>query len=126
MLPGFPFVQTALLQVVLGMAKADGGEAMFQGRPIGEWEAVAYRERVAWLSQVSFATPPLASSYLLCFYFYSFLSMSSFSFFSFFFRFLFFFALVVVFFLFSPFFCVIFFLLPMFPSAVLVLRSIYY
>ena len=57
------------------MAKSDRGEAMFQGRPIGEWEAGAYRERVAWLSQVSFVpdcghpcheytpqTPSLASS----------------------------------------------------------------
>lgn len=33
--------------------KADEGEAMFQGRPLQEWETGAYRARVAWLSQAS-------------------------------------------------------------------------
>ena len=45
-------VQTALLQLALGLVKADAGEATFQGRPLQEWETAAYRERVAWLSQV--------------------------------------------------------------------------
>ncbi|CAN0067393.1 unnamed protein product, partial [Ectocarpus sp. 8 AP-2014] len=45
--------KTALLQLALGLMKADKGEAIFQGRPLQEWETGAYRERVAWLSQVS-------------------------------------------------------------------------
>lgn len=34
------------------MLKPDQGDAKFQGRPLGEWEPVAFRERVAWLNQV--------------------------------------------------------------------------
>ncbi|CAM9090944.1 unnamed protein product [Ectocarpus sp. 4 AP-2014] len=45
--------KTALLQLALGLIKADEGEAIFQGRPLQEWETGAYRERVAWLSQAS-------------------------------------------------------------------------
>ncbi|CAN0082680.1 unnamed protein product, partial [Hapterophycus canaliculatus] len=44
--------KTALVQLALGLVKADAGEAMFQGRPLQEWETGAYRERVAWLDQV--------------------------------------------------------------------------
>lgn len=53
LLPAYrSMLQTALLQLALGMVKADAGEATFQGRPLQEWETAAYRERVAWLSQV--------------------------------------------------------------------------
>ncbi|CAM9149638.1 unnamed protein product [Phaeothamnion confervicola] len=43
--------KSTLLSILLGFARPDRGEASLQGRPLPEWDAEAFAERIAWLTQ---------------------------------------------------------------------------
>ncbi|CAM9374565.1 unnamed protein product, partial [Choristocarpus tenellus] len=47
--------KTTLVRLILGLLPRSegGGMVSFQGRPIEEWDMASYRERIAWINQVS-------------------------------------------------------------------------